>query len=256
VSNFSILTPTGWLCKLVGDSTAADLNGLLLLLLIGGMNMDQIGNLLERPRLYCNIDGLGELGGSVMCLGFALLWWLLMRAPADSAWHQIAVFGFVGLVLLIHYGTKAIKTRMTYPRTGFVEYRKPLHTQAIAGALGALTTVGMAIVFRRHWDIPALASLAGLAFTGACGYHFARAVRWKWVTVGAMAAATFVIAFLPTDVLGALGGDSPVARPDQAKLSGTVLLSLTVYGTLLLISGGISLWLYLRHTQAPVQEIQ
>jgi hypothetical protein len=31
VSDFSILTPTGWLCKLVGESTAADLNGLLLL---------------------------------------------------------------------------------------------------------------------------------------------------------------------------------------------------------------------------------
>jgi hypothetical protein len=70
-----------------------------------------------------------------------------------------------------------------------------------------------------------------------------------------MAIATFVIAFLPAAVLGALGSESP-AHPDRAKLLGTVLLSLMVYGTLLLISGGISLWLYLRHTQPSAQEGQ
>jgi hypothetical protein len=33
-------------------------------------------------------------------------------------------------------------------------------------------------------------------------------------------------------------------------------LYLMVYGAVLLISGGISLWLYLRHTPAPAQEGQ
>jgi hypothetical protein len=218
-------------------------------------NMDQVGSMLERPKRYYNIDGLGELGGSVMCLGFALLLWLLMHSPANSVWHRISIFGFAGLIFLIPYGVKAVKTRITYPRTGFVEYRKPIHTQAIAAALGALTTVGLAIGFRRHWDMTALASLTGLAFAAACGYHFATAVRWKWVLVGAMAVATFVIAFLPADVLGALGSESP-AHPDRAEFLGTILLSLMVYGALLLISGSISLWLYLGHTQPPAQEGQ
>ncbi len=227
----------------------------LPLLSIGGMNMDQVGNLLARPRLYYHIDGLGELGGSVMCLGYALLLWLLMRSPADSMWHRISLFVFVGLVLLIRYGTKAVKTRITYPRTGFVEYRRRWPIAAIAAALGAVTTAGLAVSFRRHWDISVLASLTGLVLAASYGYHFARAVRWKWVIVGAMAVVPFVIAFLPADVLGALGSESP-AHPDRAKLLGTILLSLMVYGTMLLISGGISLWLYLRHTQAPAQEGQ
>ena len=217
--------------------------------------MDRIGNLLDRPRLYYNIDGLGELGGSVMCLGFALLWWPLVRSTADSVWHRISFFAFVGLMLLIHYGTKAIKTRITYPRTGFVEYRKPLHSRAIAAALGALTTVGLAVSFQRHWDISMLASLTGLVFGASYGYYFARAVRWKWLIVGAIAVASFVIAFLPADFLSALGSESP-AHPDRAKLPGTILLSLLVWGALLMISGGISLWLYVRHTQAPEQEGQ
>ena len=217
--------------------------------------MNQLGDLLDRPRRYHNIDGVGELGGSAMCLGYALLLWLLMRSPADSVWHRISFFLFVALMLLIVYGTKAVKTRITYPRTGFVEYRKPRHIQAIAAALGALTTLGLAIAFRRHWDISALASLAGLAFAASYSYNLARAVRWKWATGGAMAAASFVIVFLPADVLGALGSESP-AHPDRARLLGAILLSLMVYGTMLLISGGISLWLYLRHTQAPAQEGQ
>jgi hypothetical protein len=226
------------------------------MLSIGGMNMDQVGNLLHRPRLYYNVDGLGELGASVMCLGFALLLWLLMRSPADSIWHRISFFAFVGLALLIRYGTKAVKTRITYPRTGFVEYRRQWHTSAIAAALGALGTVGLAVGFRRHWDMSMLASLTGLVFAASYGYNFARAVRWKWVIVGAIAVATFVIAFLPADVLRALGSESPVAHPDRAKLLGTILLSLMAYATMLLISGGISFWLYLRHTQAPAQEGQ
>ena len=199
--------------------------------------------------------GLGELGISIVCLGYALLLTLLMRTPADSVWHRTSFFAFVGLMLLIHYGTKAVKTRITYPRTGFVEYRRRWNTSAIAAAGSALVTAGLALAFRRHWDISMLASLTGLAFAAAYGYNFAGAVRWKWVIVGAMAVTSFVVALLPADVLGTLGHESP-AHPDRAKLLGTILLSLMVYGTLLLISGGTSLWLYLRHSQAPAQEGQ
>ena len=182
--------------------------------------MDQVGNILDRPKFYYNIDGLVELGGGVMCLGFALLLWLQILSPANSIWHQISCFAFVGLVFLIHYGTKAIKTHITYPRTGFVEYRRPMACQAIAGAVGALLTAGLCIVFRRHWDVAMPASLTGLVFAAAYAYGFARAVRWKWVVVGAMAVASLVIALLPADFLGALANDSLPTHPVRAKLVG------------------------------------
>ncbi len=101
-----------------------------------------------------------------------------------------------------------------------------------------------------------LASLTGLAFAPAYAYHFARAVRWKWIVAGAIAAGSVVIALLPVDLLTALADLQPGDRPDLAHLAGTVLVSLMVYGTVLLISGSLSFWLYLRHTQAPVQEGQ
>jgi hypothetical protein len=68
-----------------------------------------------------------------------------------------------------------------------------------------------------------------------------------------MALAALAIAFLPADVLGALGGDSPEA-PDRVRLGGIMLLTLMADGILLADFGGISVWLYLCHTQTPLQE--
>jgi hypothetical protein len=65
-----------------------------------------------------------------------------------------------------------------------------------------------------------------------------------------------VTGFLPADVLAAMANDSLVTHPVRAKLGGTIVVSFMTYGAMLLISGGISLWLYLRHTQAPPQEGQ
>jgi hypothetical protein len=220
--------------------------------------MDPVGSLLDRPKFYRNIDGVTELGGGVLCLGCALLLWLQVHSSASSVWDRISFGAFVGLMLVIHYGTKVIKTHITYPRTGFVEYRRSYRqrTTILAGALGALVPVGLVIASRRHWDITTPASLIGLVFAAAYAYQIARPVRWKWVVVWAMALGSLVIAFLPAEVLGALAHDSSAAHPVRAKLAGTTLLSLMVYGTMLLISGGLSFWLYLRHTEAPAQEGQ
>src|ERR1039457_356780 len=224
----------------------------------GVTNMDPVGSLLERPKRYYNIDGVAELGGSVMCLGYALLLWLEIHSSASSVWHRISFLAFVGLMLAGHYGTKAIKTHITYPRTGFVEYRRSYRqlTTIIAVALGALVPVGLVIASRRHWDISTPASLFGLFFAAAYAYQIARPVRWKWVVVWAMTLSSLVIAFLPASSFDALADDSWVTHPVRTKLVGTILLSLMIYGTMLLVSGGISLWLYLRHTQAPAQEGQ
>jgi hypothetical protein len=69
-----------------------------------------------------------------------------------------------------------------------------------------------------------------------------------------MTLGSFVIAFLPASLLGTLVNDSWVTHPFRTKLVGVFLLTQMLFGTLLLISGGISLWLYLRHTRAPEQE--
>jgi hypothetical protein len=162
--------------------------------------MDRIGSLLDRPKQYYNIDGVGELGVGFMLLGFSLIVWMQVHAPEHSVWNQMyTLFLYVGLmVAIIHYGSKAIKTHITYPRTGFVEYRT-----------------------RDRIGIPLLVSRA-----------------------------------LPADLVGALAKGSWITPRFPARLVGAVQLTITFYGTVFLISGGMSFWLYLHHTQAPAREPQ
>jgi hypothetical protein len=222
--------------------------------------MDQVGSLLDRPKLYYNIDGVGELGCGFMMQGFGMLTWLQAHSPKDAVWHQMyAVVIYVLVVLsIIHYGTKAIKNRITFSRTGFVEYRKKdaLRVGIVAAFVSPLAAVGLVVAQRRHWDVTAWVALFGLLFAASYAYGIARAVRWKWVVVWAMTAASLAIAFLPASWFGALAADSWVTHPVRTKLVGAYLLSFLIYGAMLLISGGISFWLYLRHTQAPAQDGQ
>jgi hypothetical protein len=53
--------------------------------------MDQVERLMQRPKLYNNIDGVGELGMGFMLLCFALLEWLQINSPASAIWHRVYV---------------------------------------------------------------------------------------------------------------------------------------------------------------------
>jgi hypothetical protein len=222
--------------------------------------MNQIGSYLKRPMLYNNIDGLGEMGTAVMCLGWALLLWLQAHTPREAIWHQMYGFlAYVGILLaVIHYGTKAIKTHITYPRTGFVEYRRRYRwlTVIITAAFTALAIPALIFAARRHWDVAMLPSLYGLFLAAGYTYRLAGTVRWKLAVGLAMAASSIVIALLPPSYFGALADDSWITHPVRTKLVGGLLLTLIVFGGLWLISGGISFWLYLRHTQGTAKESQ
>jgi hypothetical protein len=159
---------------------------------------------------------------------------------------------------IIHYGTTAIKKRITYPRTGFVEYRKrdTLWPPMIIGAgVSMLLSLGLVFATRRHWSLTSPAFLVGLLFAATYAYGIARTtVRWKWAVVGVLVIGTVVIATLPAAVVGAVANHTWAGRAFSPEAVGSFLLSFTLYGAVTSISGGISFWLYLRHTQAPAQE--
>src|ERR1035438_8354583 len=117
--------------------------------------MDQIDSLLERPKAYCNVDGVGELSVGVMTLGFALIFWIQLHTARSSAWHQWAWVILWGVVALIDYGSKAIKKHITYPRTGFVEYPKSARRLLgpIAAAVAAVFAIGLYLAVRSHRDL-------------------------------------------------------------------------------------------------------
>jgi hypothetical protein len=226
--------------------------------------MDQIESLLKRPMAYNNIDGVGELGMGFMTLGFALIQWIQMHTPGNSAWHRSAFFIFMGVLAAIHYGSKAIKEHITYPRTGFVEYRKPITVgrsripvSLLAAGVSAALAVGLSFALRRHWDLSTLVSFIGLPFAASYAYGFARTAEWKWVVFGVLATGSFVIALLlPADLVAMLAKDSLLPGVISAKAAVDCWLTFVLYGVTFMISGAISFWLYLRVTNAPVEDTQ
>lgn len=203
--------------------------------------MDPLDSLLQRPRSYYNVDGVGEMSAGFTLLGFAALGLLQVQSPQDAIWHRIyVVFVFIAAVLAIsHYGGKAIKDHITYPRTGFVAYQKRVaFGRWILGALfGILTVVLIAFATKRHWRLGNSASWFGVLFAAAYARHFAMRVQWKWAVFCVLILGSLVFALFP-----------------DGQVSGTAWwLSFLCWGATLLVSGGISFWLYLRRTQASAQ---
>jgi len=223
--------------------------------------MVQVESLLKRPTAYNNIDGTGELGMGFLCLGYALLLWLQLHTSKDSIWNQqYVLFIWVGLmVTMIYFGTKAIKNHITYPRTGFVAYRKQnrIWTAIVAFVVSALFAAGLALAAHSHRHVVMPVFFIGLIFAAGYAFGIARTVRWKWMVVFAQVIGSLAMAVLPGGLAATLVGGAPTPGLLPASLTkfvGALLLCFMLYGTLLLTSGAISFWIYLRHTQAPTEE--
>ena len=199
-----------------------------------------------RPLAYHNIDGTGELGFGVMMLGFATIGWMQKHTPPGSAWHSMYVFVIymAAMLAVIHYGTKAIKERITYPRTGFVEYRR--RNSVIAAVLAGVAAMGFAagvmLVRHLHWHITRPAAGFGLLFSVGYAIGMVRAgwAWWKLAVPAVLAVGAGAIAVLPENVIGPVDDWFDVV--------------LGFFGALSLLSGAISFVLYIRHTQAEARE--
>jgi hypothetical protein len=188
--------------------------------------MSPASPLTARPRAYFNVDGLGELGAALFLLGYALIHSLQLPAPT-----------LLLLAAAIHLATRAIKSRWTYPRTGFVEYRKrdtlwiPVLVYAPAAAILA---VALSVALRREWNLQTLPAIFGALLTVSYAWGFARPVRWKWIVVLAMALASLYLALNP-----------PADFAPKPML---------LFGALLLVSGAVTLIQYIRTPPAQDHE--
>lgn len=211
----------------------------------------QIADYLARPLRYANIDGTGEMALGVFLTGAAVYYSL------PPALRRIVWVPWVALLLLVcHYLPKAIKRKITYRRTGYVSNPRMFGTvfggvdgktarirsMVATALLVALMSAGAALAVRHAHGKPGALSVAGPAWAiiMACGYawHFARRERWKWLIALPMAIGS---AFLPA--LGLTWWD-------------TLQVTFGIVGVCLLLSGIITLVLYIRRTHAPEPEAE
>ncbi len=218
----------------------------------------QIDSLMNRPKAYFNLDGVNELGIGFMALGFGLLAWLQTHSAETSIANSLyfCYAYMIAMVSALHYGTSAIKNRITYRRTGYVEYRDRFTRwlPALALGWGALSGVWLYLALKHHWEIKASGAWVGLLFVAAYT-RIAMSIRWKWAISALMLAATLVVAALPAGFVATLVNNRDFGAA-PAKFFGAFWLTAVVFGVLLVVSGAISFWLYLGRTRPPAEDAQ
>lgn len=216
--------------------------------------MEDVQGLLERPKLYDNIDGSTELMLGCMLIGMTAFQWVGAHARQDSIWNKnFTLFILDGLLItVIIYGRRAMKSLITYRRTGFVSYRKPnLGWLGLIGLISAALACGLTFLTVRRHEIDStmlMTIVVGLLMSGSYAYGIARSVRWKWIIAVLLQLGAVVVALLPAWLTSAPFSRSWVAG-FNLKFVGSLFLYLTFYAVVLLLSGSVSLGIYLHDTR-------
>ena len=111
---------------------------------------DDIQKAMQRTKRYWHIDGLVEIAFGCVCLVLASFFLIQAVLPQDSLVSQLLNAGFVviiiGSVLISRRVVTLAKERLTYPRTGYVAYKRPgggqyVLTFGVAMLMAALVAV-------------------------------------------------------------------------------------------------------------------
>jgi hypothetical protein len=179
----------------------------------------------RRPAQYWNVDGLPELMMGILWILWGAAWLVGQSLPRGAAWNVYWMFTPVLLVfsgVAAVWATKKLKARITFPRTGYVDWKDPTHAQRLTAAAVAMVTAALAtaLVVRSRTEglellaapgvgvllslgfvvaslrqrAPHLLALAGVALLLGLAFGAAK-TGWEgmnWMLVGLGAAAALV----------------------------------------------------------------
>jgi hypothetical protein len=198
---------------------------------------DELDRVVQRTRQYWFADGLVELsvGGTFIILG--LYFYLQSILPSGSLILFTLQAGFVlllfGIIFLSRYLVNKFKARLTFPRSGYVSYKRATRNQRILSASVALIIASLNVVL----FVTTPLSLSWIpAVTGSI-------VAVVWLMSGVR---TGLLRFYLQALISVLLGAA------LSLLAWETYLSLAVYystmGLILIASGGLTLSKYLRQS--------
>ena len=132
---------------------------------------DNVSDVEQRVKRYWYVDGFGELvGGGGMCLILALYFSAQQYLGDDSLISGLLqaslVLVLLGSLFLVRRLISAAKLRVTYPRTGYVEYRASEKNRLVTGILSGVVGMIMAMTFifivRQFNQIDAMVAVSGV----------------------------------------------------------------------------------------------
>jgi hypothetical protein len=205
------------------------------------MDNQSIETTRRRTERYWYQDGIWEIGFGLINLllaaNFALGRWVLQQRLPIPLVMLVQLATMLGIFLVMNRVIRALKERITYPRTGYVAYRRgPLQAHVrrilLIGLLSAVVAGGLALISASSATQGSTIIGTGLVIGAALVY-----LGFRFNLLRMFALAVLVLA------LGALISLLPIDE-DVARV-----LFFGVYGLLFLLSGGLILAAYLRRTQ-------
>jgi uncharacterized membrane protein HdeD (DUF308 family) len=114
----------------------------------------KIENIIRNTRKYWYVDGLSEIAGGMIIFTTGLTYWLVSTLEYTNIKAILLMIAqpaviIIGSIIAQKYLPK-IKERLTYPRTGYLTFRRPpknrrvkraLIVGLVAGLVGALVTM-------------------------------------------------------------------------------------------------------------------
>jgi hypothetical protein len=129
---------------------------------------DQIEHTIRRTRRYWNIDGLPEFGFGLICLLLGVYFLVQSTLESESLLYQVLNIVFILIVvggsLISNRLVSYLKRKYTYPRTGYVTYRRPpryrrLLLGLVAGLISSLLVVILYFTDMRYFWMPVLTAV-------------------------------------------------------------------------------------------------
>ena len=207
---------------------------------------DPLVNAERTARGYWNVDGLAEIYAGCFFLLAPLLNFVWQHTSIAPVW--LALGGIVALTCIVALSRTiiiAIRRRLTYPRTGYVSFRRPRRGKEEAGIaliLIALVAIFVFMALTTDW-LGGLTAISAITigvidlYLGLTAdlprFYFLAVLSIAAGVVLGLAEPTF-IAFFPMEGAGEV----------FAYLFGVI-------GAGYLITGGITLAKYLRENPAP-----
>jgi hypothetical protein len=211
------------------------------------MQPDPVNNITKRTQRYWYEDGIWEIGFGLVNALLGLFYLLTANLDWEGPYSMLLValqMGLlIGLFTTINRVVTFLKERITYPRTGYVAYRKPapsarlkkiLRTALIAAGTGALVG-GLATIQAAANQMPLVISVILAGTLVFIGYYFSL-VR-LFITAALSIAWGYIL-----------------SRYSLSNLSSTGAF-FAGFGLLILLSGAVTLFIYLRRTHRVTKDL-
>jgi hypothetical protein len=196
----------------------------------------------RKPRQYWNVDGLPDLMMGVLWIVWGMAFLLPDLLPPGGwlqyYWMAVMPVLVVGGVVA-NWAIKKLKQRLTFPRTGYVDWPEPAPaSKVLASLLAAAVAAGVVLLAIRSNAQPMKDLVApGLALLVALGFLIS-ALRLKLPHYFWMAAAALLLALI-------------IARAHLDLSKGIICLFLSL-GVLSTLMGIVRLQAYRRNN--PLQQ--